>query len=271
MNQYLIELKKITDNYENYQRVEDLQQQLYALSSMIDNDKKDEIKTSIKASDLVTTIMDGFLNKNTVTDIVKSGLASFDSIINGFQKGEFVVIGGRPGMGKTQFLVQLAVNMAKQNKVVAFISLEMSAEMVTKKFLCNLGQLNPDIFNRQVAYPKEVEVGLLGASKQLNELPIYLYENPSSYLNKLLDLIRRLVEDKKTNIVFIDYLQLITIGSRRFNRESEISIICREIKRIAAELDIIIIVASQLSRQVENRPGGSKRPQLSDLRESGAI
>jgi replicative DNA helicase len=271
MNPYLAELKKITDNYENYQRVDDLQQHLYALTSMISNDIVDDSKTPIKASDFVTSIVGDFFNANPETEMVKTGFTAFDRISSGFQKGEFVVIGGRPGMGKTVFMVQMAANIARQNKGVSFLSLEMSAEMIVKKFLCNLGELNPDVFNRLTDYTKEIELNLSDAIKQLKELPIFLYENPSTYLNKLLPLIRKVVEENKVRVVFIDYIQLISVGSRRFNREAEISIVCREIKKLAVELDITIIAGSQLSRQVENRPGGSKRPQLSDLRESGAI
>jgi replicative DNA helicase len=147
----------------------------------------------------------------------------------------------------------------------------MSAEQMTKKFLCNLGQLNPGIFNNPDNYDKDIELSLSDAIKQLKELPIYLYDNPSSNLNKLLSLIKKVVIENKVSVVFLDYLQLVSVGSRRFNREAEISIICRDLKKLAVELGITIIVGSQLSRQVENRPGGSKRPQLSDLRESGAI
>ena len=271
MNPYLTELKKITDNYENYQRVDDLQQHLYSLSSMIEIESKEEAKLPIKASDLVSKVVGNYFNKNADTDTIKTGLVSFDRAIHGFEKGEFIVIGGRPGMGKTQLTVQWATNMAKQNKGVAFISLEMSAEMMTKKFLCNLGQLNPGVFNNPDNYDKDIELSLSDAIKQLKELPIYLYDNPSSNLNKLLALIKKVVIENKVNVVFLDYLQLVSVGSRRFNREAEISIICRDLKKLAVELGIIIIVGSQLSRQVENRPGGSKRPQLSDLRESGAI
>lgn len=271
MNPYLAELKKITDNYENYQRVDDLQQHLHALSSLIEIDSKEEAKLPIKASDMVSKVVGNYFNKNAVADTVKTGLVAFDRVIHGFEKGEFIVIGGRPGMGKTQLTVQMATNMAKQNKAVAFMSLEMSAEMMTKKFLCNLGQLNPSVFNNPDNYDKDIELSLSDAIKQLKELPIFLYDNPSSNLNKLLVLVKKVVVENKVSVVFLDYLQLISVGSRRFNRESEISIICRDLKKLAVELNITIIVGSQLSRQVENRPGGSKRPQLSDLRESGAI
>ena len=271
MNPYLAELKKITDNYEHYQRVEDLQQHLYSLSSMIEIDIKEEAKLPIKASDLVSKVVGNYFNKNIDADSVQTGLRTFDRVVHGFEKGEFIVIGGRPGMGKTQLTVQWATNMAKQNKGVAFISLEMSAEQMTKKFLCNLGQLNPGVFNNPDNYDKDIELSLSDAIKQLKELPIYLYDNPSSNLNKLLSLIKKVVVENKVSVVFLDYLQLVSVGSRRFNREAEISIICRDLKKLALELGITIIVGSQLSRQVENRPGGSKRPQLSDLRESGAI
>lgn len=271
MKQYLVELKKIAENYENYQQIDELQNHLYALASMIEIDAKEEEKIPIKASDIVNTVVANFFKSNTESDSVKSGIEALDSVIHGFHKGEFIVIGGRPGMGKTQFSVQLAANMAKQNKVVAFLSLEMSAEVITKKFLCNLGQLSPSVFDRLNDYSPEIESSLSGAIKKLKELPIYLYENPSPSLNKLIGLIKKVVEEQKVNVVFIDYLQLISVGSRRLNRDSEMSIICRDLKKLAMNLGITIIVSSQLSRQVENRVSGSRRPQLSDLRESGAI
>lgn len=271
MNTYSAELKRISENYENYNSVEDLQIQLHALTAIIDNEAKEETATAIKASDLVTSIVAQFFKADAGEDTVKTGLTSFDRAINGFEKGEFIVIGARPGMGKTKFMVQLTTNMARQNKGIAFLSLEMSAEMITKQILCNLGKLQTDVFKRPDQYNPEIELSLSDAIKQLKELPIYLYENPGANLNKLLVLIRNVVLENNVRVVFVDYLQLISLGSRRFNRESEIAIVCRELKKLAMELGITMIVSSQLSRQVENRPGGSKRPQLSDLRESGSI
>ena len=271
MNQYLAELKKIADNFENYQHVDDLKQELFAFSVRINNDEKEAEKTSFKASDKVGSIVSKFFQSGSDTESVRTGFSSFDRAIVGFQKGELIVIGGRPGMGKTQFMIQLATNIAKQNKGVAVLSLEMSAEVITQKLLANLGQLSPSIFIRQTEYADAIEIQLSNAISQLKELPIYLYDNPSSYLNKLSNLIRKLVAENSVEVIFIDYLQLIAVGSRRLNREAEISIICRELKQLAVELGIVLIANSQLSRQVENRPGGSKRPQLSDLRESGAI
>lgn len=271
MNQYLTELKRIANNYENHQHADELKQQLFALFSDIDNDTKAVEKTPFKAGDLVGSIVSKLFQPNAETNIVKTGFTHFDNQIVGFQKGELIVIGGRPGMGKTQFMVQLTNNIAKQNKAVAFLSLEMSAEVITQKLLENLGQLNPIFFIKPSEYNDEIEKLLSDAIKKLKELPIYLYNNPSPHLNKLLSLIKKVVAENKIDVIFIDYLQLISVGSRRLNRESEISIVCSELKKLAVELNITLIVSSQLSRQVENRPGGSKRPQLSDLRESGAI
>ena len=271
MNQYVRELKKIVENYENFQQNEDLKQQLYALYSLIDHDLKDDEKLPIKAADVVGTIITKFFNPATINDAIKTGFPQIDRTIVGFQKGEFIVIGGRPGMGKTQLMVQLATNIAEQKVAIAYFSLEFNTEILTQKLLANLAQVSPETFARPGEYNNQIEEKLSFAIKQLKEMPIYFYENPSTHINKLIKLITNLVSEKNVKVVFIDYLQLISIGSRRINRDVEMSIICRELKRLAKELEITLIVGSQLSRQVENRPGGSRRPQLSDLRESGSI
>jgi replicative DNA helicase len=107
--------------------------------------------------------------------------------------------------------------------------------------------------------------------RTLSTLPIFIYDQFVTSISSVSDKCRQLVRENNAEVIFIDYLQLMGTFNRRNNRETEISIVMRELKNLAKELNIVLVVASQLSRQVENRPGGSKRPQLSDLRESGSI
>jgi replicative DNA helicase len=168
-------------------------------------------------------------------------------------------------------MIQLATNIAEHQTAIAYFSLEFSTEILTQKLLSNLAQVSPETFARPGEYNNQIEEKLSFAIRQLKQMPIYFYENPSTHINKLVRLISNIVLEKNVKVVFIDYLQLMSIGSRRINRDVEMSIICRTLKNLAKELEITIIAGSQLSRQVENRIGGSRRPQLSDLRESGSI
>ncbi len=104
-----------------------------------------------------------------------------------------------------------------------------------------------------------------------NRIPIYTYDQFNNSVFNITDRCRTLVKENKVEVIFIDYVQLILNYNRRHNREMELASVARELKKLAKELNVCVVVTSQLSRQVENRPGGSKRPQLSDLRESGAI
>ena len=263
MNSYLSGLKKIESNFENYGNVELLQQQLFALFLCIENDTKHITIEPLKASDVTKNVVSKLFNPSTKNSIIKTLFTQLDNQIIGFQKGELIVIGARPGMGKSQFLIQLSTNIAKQQKAVTFFSLKKSAELITQKLLANIGELNPDFFIKPTAANQGKK--LSEAIKLLQKLPIYLYDNPSPQLSVLISLIRKTKISNNVDVVFIDDLQLIKVGNKFLNRELEISLISSELKKIAVELGIILITSSSLNSESENCIEGSMRPKLADL------
>lgn len=211
-------------------------------------------------------------NKSGLTGI-PSGFTKLDDITSGWQKSDLVIIAGRPAMGKTSFALSIAKNVAVDYKTpVAFFSLEMNNVQLVDRLISNVceldgkkimnGQLSDDEFAR---LDKRLSL-LLGA-------PLYIDDTPGMSIFELRTKARRLVREKGVKLIMIDYLQLMNANGARFgNRQEEVSTISRSLKGLAKELDIPILALSQLNRGVEGREGlEGKRPQLSDLRESGAI
>ena len=203
---------------------------------------------------------------------VRSGFTDIDSITLGWQPSDLIIIAARPSMRKTAFVLTMARNMAVEFKTpVAFFSLEMSSVQLMNRLIVAETQLNP----------KDLRTGNLSPAQwshlekqtiDLGRAPLYIDDTPALSVYEFRSKARRLKTQHDIRLIIIDYLQLMTAASAetRGNREQEVSLISRTLKAIAKELDVPIIALSQLSRNVENR-GGSKRPQLSDLRESGAI
>ena len=202
---------------------------------------------------------------------IPSGFSKIDNITAGWQKSDLIIIAARPGMGKTAMVLSMAKNMAiKHNQAVGVFSLEMSSvQLITRLISSETGLPSEKLRKGSL---KDYEWAQLHHKiKTLENAPIFIDDTPALSVFDLRAKCRRLVSQHKIGVVIIDYLQLMTVGSIKIgNREQEISIISRSLKTIAKELEIPVIALSQLSRAVEVR-GGSKRPLLSDLRESGAI
>lgn len=203
---------------------------------------------------------------------VPSGFTALDRITGGWQRSDLLILAARPGMGKTAFVVTMAKNAAVEfNKPVAIFSLEMSSIQLVKRLISSETELAQDKILKGNLENHEF-VQLNERIKKLATAPLFIDDTPALSIFELRAKARRLKENQKIELIIIDYLQLMSGGpDGKGNREQEISTISRGLKSLAKELEIPIIALSQLSRQVENRPGGSKRPQLSDLRESGAI
>ncbi len=203
---------------------------------------------------------------------VPSGFTALDRITGGWQKSDLLILAARPGMGKTAFVVTMAKNAAVEfNKPVAIFSLEMSSLQLVKRLISSETEISQDKILKGNLENHEF-VQLNERIKKLAVAPLFIDDTPALSIFELRAKARRLKENQKVELIIIDYLQLMSGGpDSKGNREQEISNISRGLKSLAKELEIPIIALSQLSRQVENRPGGSKRPQLSDLRESGAI
>ncbi len=202
---------------------------------------------------------------------IPSGFAALDRVTAGFQRSDMIVIAARPGMGKTAFVLSLARNCAVEfKKPVAVFSLEMSSLQLVNRLIASETELDASKLRQGKLAPHEWEQ-LHAKLNRLSEAPIFIDDTPALTIFELRAKARRLKAQHNVDLIIIDYLQLMSGGSDgKGNREQEISAISRSIKSIAKELNVPIIALSQLSRQVETR-GGNKRPQLSDLRESGAI
>jgi replicative DNA helicase len=203
-----------------------------------------------------------------------SGLATpfdeLDSYTSGFQNSELVIVAGRPSMGKTSFALNVAQHLGIKEKIpVGIFSLEMSSEQLVMRLLCAEARI--DSHRLRMGYIKSSEFAELAiVAGYLSEAPIYIDDSPSVTMMELRAKSRRLKSEVNVGAIFVDYLQLVSSTDRFENRQQQISAISRNLKSLAKELEIPVVVLSQLSRAVESR-GGDRRPLLSDLRESGAI
>ncbi len=204
---------------------------------------------------------------------IPSGFKALDKITSGWQKSDLVIIAARPAMGKTAFVLSMAKNIAvNYHKPVAMFSLEMSNVQLVNRLIMNVCEIEGDkIKNGKLSKQEWSQL-----EHKINELlgaPIYVDDTPSLSVFELRSKARKLVKEHHIELIIIDYLQLMNASGMTFgSREQEVSIISRNLKALAKELDIPIIALSQLNRGVEARTGvDGKKPQLSDLRESGAI
>lgn len=201
---------------------------------------------------------------------IPTGFHDLDRVTSGFQPSDMVVLAARPGMGKTAFVLSLARNTAVEfNHPVAVFSLEMSSLQLVNRLIASETELPAEKLKKGQLQDHEWQQ-LHAKIGKLADAPIFIDDTPALSVFELRAKCRRLKAQHDIQMVIIDYLQLMTAGGEKGNREQEISTISRSVKSIAKELNVPIIALSQLSRAVETR-GGDKKPQLSDLRESGAI
>ncbi len=215
-----------------------------------------------------TTIERLFKKKELVTG-VPSGFKELDRMTAGFQPSDLIIIAGRPSMGKTAFCLDIAEYAAIENKIpVAIFSLEMSKEQLVIRMLCS--QANVEGTRLRTGYLSESDWPKLTiAAGNLSDAPIYIDDTAALSALELRAKARRLKSEHGLGMVIVDYLQLMKGRTRVESRQQEISEISRSLKALAKEINIPVIAVSQLSRKTEERTGN--RPQLSDLRESGAI
>lgn len=200
---------------------------------------------------------------------VPSGFQDLDQLLGGFQRTDLVIFAGRPGMGKTSFLLSAALNAARLNRTIAVFSMEMGSEQLVQRLISMETGINSQALRlgrlTQGEYQRFVE-----AAGRLSRLPIFFDQTSQLTPVELRTKCRRLQHEYGLDMVVIDYLQLMSAGANfQNNRVQEISYISRSLKELARELNVPLFSASQLSRAVESRQ--DKRPQLSDLRESGCL
>ncbi|MHB9074638.1 MAG: replicative DNA helicase [Desulfobaccales bacterium] len=203
---------------------------------------------------------------------VTSGFLDLDNFTAGFQDSDLIVLAARPSMGKTALALNIAFNAAYKSKPpvpVAFFSLEMSKEQLVRRLLSAEGRVDASQIRRAAFLTGEEWRRLQEAVGLLLDCPIYIDDTPAATVLDIRAKSRRLKADGKLGLVIIDYLQLMQGRASAQNREQQISEISRSLKGLAKELSVPVIALSQLSREPEKRE--KKRPQLSDLRESGAI
>jgi replicative DNA helicase len=202
---------------------------------------------------------------------VPSGFADLDEITSGFQPSDLVIVAARPAMGKTAFCLGLAQHAAIEHNIpIALFSLEMSKESLVQRLLTSEARIDAQRLRKGLLRDDDFP-RLARAAGILSSAPIYIDDSAGISLLEMRSRARRLKVDSGVGMIIVDYLQLIQGPARSENRQQEISQISRSLKALAKELAVPVIALSQLSRAPEQRTGESKRPQLSDLRESGAI
>jgi replicative DNA helicase len=215
--------------------------------------------------------INAFLDPSKRIKGISTGFTKFDELTGGMHGGELVILAARPSMGKTALALNMAQHVAlKMKQTVAVFSLEMSKESLLTRMLCATARVDSQKF-RAGYLSQEERRKLNHALHELVEAPLYIDDTPGLHLMDMHAKLRRLqAERKKVGLVIVDYLQLMSVRGRVENRNQEVSALSRGMKLLAKELNVPMLVLSQLSRAVENRQG-DHRPQLSDLRESGSI
>lgn len=261
-----------------------IQQIEYAEKSLYDLANEGELEggpkpLTIGAAQLLAATQEAMNNPNGVGGI-PTGLADLDRLLGGLHNTNLIILAGRPAMGKTALATCIAANVARyfkeqnqkggEKKSVAFFSLEMSASELAGRILSNYTQIEGNRITGAGLTVPEFEK-MAEAIKDLEDLPLLVDETPAVTVTAIKNRARRMKRDKAhgLGLIIIDYLQLIQESGRAENRVQALSEMTRTLKIMAKELDVPVIVLSQLSRLVESRD--NKRPQLSDLRESGSI
>ena len=254
--------------------VEDLMQEaegkLFEISQR--NVKKDVTQINPVIKDAMEMLQKAALQKEGLSGL-RTGFEGLDKMTSGWQNSDLIIIAARPAMGKTAFVLSMAKNIAVDYRnPVALFSLEMSNVQLVNRLIANVCEIPSEkIKSGQLANYEWQQLDY--KLKNLMDAPLYVDDTPSLSVFELRTKARRLVREHGVRIIIIDYLQLMNASGMAFgSRQEEVSTISRSLKGLAKELNIPIIALSQLNRGVESREGiDGKRPQLSDLRESGAI
>lgn len=256
------------DTTDVFELLDKSEQELFAVGE--DNLRRSSESMSSLIESAIRNIEEAGRREGQVSG-VPSGFTALDRLTSGWQRSDLIVLAARPGMGKTAFVLSMARNMAVEYKVpVAFFSLEMSSLQLATRLISSETELDAEKLKKGQLEKYEYEQ-LNAKVNSLLSAPMHIDDTPALSIFELRAKSRRMKAQHNIQMIIIDYLQLMSAkGSDAGNREQEISTISRSLKSLAKELDVPVIALSQLNRSVETR-GGSKKPQLSDLRESGAI
>ncbi len=273
--------KRVEVSSEPREQIVDAEQKLYALSEQGQTERG--FQSFLKAVTDAVNVANAAYQRDGGLAGMSTGLIDMDKKLGGLHRSDLLILAGRPSMGKTSLATNIAFNIAKAYKrgmtadgtegaveggVVGFYSLEMSAEQLAARILSEASEVPSEQIRRgdmtEAEFRRFVE-----AAKQLEACPLYIDDTPALPISQLAARARRLKRTHGLDVLIVDYLQLVRPTLAKDSRVNEVSEITQGLKAIAKELDIPVIALSQLSRQVENRD--DKRPQLSDLRESGSI
>lgn len=258
------------DTFDSKELLDTTQASLYAISEQSQRKEYTQIDPVVRAA--YKEVQDAANNKGGMSGI-PALFSKLDKKTSGWQKSDLIIIGARPAMGKTAFALSMARNIAfTQNKPMAFFSLEMSAIQLTKRLMSNVCEIPADKLRSGQLEPYEWAQLDSGLGEMMGK-NLIIDDTSALSIFELRTKARRMKEKENIELIMIDYLQLMNASGMKFSsRQEEVSLISRNLKALAKELDIPIIALSQVSRKVSDREGeDAKRPQLSDLRESGSI
>lgn len=225
------------------------------------------IKEPRSIADIVSENL-SHLNENTNNGIIKTGFTELDQTFGGFSLGEFIVIGGRPSMGKTQLLINLALNISVVTPILYF-TFDLSEYLLTNRFISTFTGISLErILRNRFADEHRYKLAAIGTN--FSKYKIFINDSCKHSITAFKAQCEKAIKENGVKIIIVDYLQLMGSSKHRNNKEFEISYISNELKNIAKQFNVCVIASSQLSRAVESRIS-SKRPILSDLRDSGAI
>jgi len=245
----------------------DIRLKIQLLLNSMDS-KSENSNQTMHLSKLIESNLNNFLQPSPSISKLKSGLTRLDEKFGGLKAGEFVVIGARPGVGKTQFLVNIALQVSLEQPV-AFFSCDVSLKALSKRILSTLSGIPIDKIEQHVLSEEEKNK-LTSYSDELNKHHLFINDGNTLTIQALRLKCEEVVRDHGVKLIVLDNLHYLCKSHNRYSRELEINYICQELRKIATEFDVCLLASSQLSRSVEYR-GGTKVPMLSDLRESGAI
>jgi replicative DNA helicase len=263
------------------EQIVEAEQKLYKLSEQGQTDRG--FQSFLKAVTDAVNVANAAYQRDGGLAGLSTGLVDMDRKLGGLHRSDLLILAGRPSMGKTSLATNIAFNIAKAYRrgatsegeegavnggVVGFFSLEMSAEQLAARILSEASEVPSDQIRRGDMTETEFR-RFVDAAKTLEACPLYIDDTPALPISQLAARARRLKRTHGLDVLIVDYLQLVRPATAKDNRVNEVSEITQGLKAIAKELDIPVVALSQLSRQVENRE--DKRPQLSDLRESGSI
>lgn len=221
-----------------------------------------------KLSNIVSTIQAQINSPESESIALQTGFQAYDEAFGGLIPGELMIIGGRPGMGKTQLLVQLALQLGEKVPVL-YHTFDLTAELLGHRFIANLADIaGDDLLLHRIDNTQSERVAK--TVEAMDQLHILVAEENQLPIHQLIHYWENAIEENGIQVIFVDYIQLLSASRYERNRHIEIGLIIQQLKKFAQQHEIALVVSSQLSRAVEMR-GGDKRPQLADLRESGSL